>query len=113
MFPADSEMTAAVRLSRAEAYMALKQYCLALEDTEFCHGSICSAEVSHSLMLQQCDQPYITYTQTSNFSRAGISSLFTFCTLGKLTVKCNYTHVHTHPFTYQCSVQSVGGDILE
>ncbi|KAF3687673.1 LON peptidase N-terminal domain and RING finger protein 1 [Channa argus] len=40
----DSEMTVAVRLSRAEAYMALKQYCQALEDTEFCTGSSCSAE---------------------------------------------------------------------
>ncbi|XP_029009044.1 LON peptidase N-terminal domain and ring finger 1, like [Betta splendens] len=40
----DLDTAAAVRLSRSEAYMALKQYCLALEDTEFCHGSSCSAE---------------------------------------------------------------------
>ncbi|XP_038569340.1 LON peptidase N-terminal domain and ring finger 1, like [Micropterus salmoides] len=40
----DPETTVAVRLSRAEAYMALKQYRLALEDTEFCPGSSCSAE---------------------------------------------------------------------
>lgn len=53
MSPADPEMTAVVRLSRAEAYMALKQYRLALEDTEFCPRSSCSAEVGHSLTLQQ------------------------------------------------------------
>ncbi|TMS23892.1 LON peptidase N-terminal domain and RING finger protein 1 [Larimichthys crocea] len=41
---ADPETTAVARLSRAEAYMALKQYRLALEDTEFCPGSRCSAE---------------------------------------------------------------------
>ncbi|XP_023274285.1 LON peptidase N-terminal domain and RING finger protein 1 [Seriola lalandi dorsalis] len=40
----DPETAAVARLSRAEAYMALKQYCLALEDTEFCPGSSCSAE---------------------------------------------------------------------
>ncbi|XP_026159267.1 LON peptidase N-terminal domain and RING finger protein 1 isoform X2 [Mastacembelus armatus] len=40
----DPETAAVVRLSRAEAYTALKQYCLALEDTEFCPGSCCSAE---------------------------------------------------------------------
>ncbi|XP_073322972.1 LON peptidase N-terminal domain and RING finger protein 1 [Pagrus major] len=40
----DPEMTTVARLSRAEAYMALKQYRLALEDTEFCPGSRCSAE---------------------------------------------------------------------
>ncbi|XP_035516093.1 LON peptidase N-terminal domain and ring finger 1, like [Morone saxatilis] len=40
----DPETTAVVRLSRAEAYMALKQYRLALEDTEVCPGSSCSAE---------------------------------------------------------------------
>ncbi|KAK2817047.1 hypothetical protein Q5P01_025238 [Channa striata] len=40
----DSETTVAVRLSRAEAYMALKQYSLALEDAEFCAKSSCSAE---------------------------------------------------------------------
>lgn len=40
----DSASTAAARLSRAEAYMALKQYRLALEDTEVCSGSSCSAE---------------------------------------------------------------------
>ena len=47
---ADPEMTAVVRLSRAEAYMALKQYRLALEDTEFCPESSCSAEVGHLLI---------------------------------------------------------------
>ncbi|KAM7419258.1 hypothetical protein PAMA_016393 [Pampus argenteus] len=40
----DPESTAVARLSRAEAYMALKQYRLALEDTEFCPGSSFSAE---------------------------------------------------------------------
>lgn len=45
--PADPGTTAAARLSRAEAYMALKQYRLALEDTEFCPGSSSSAEVGH------------------------------------------------------------------
>ncbi|XP_051239617.1 LON peptidase N-terminal domain and ring finger 1, like [Dicentrarchus labrax] len=40
----DPETTAVARLSRAEAYMALKQYRLALEDTEVCPGSSCSAE---------------------------------------------------------------------
>lgn len=45
--PADPESTAVVRLSRAEAYMALKQYHLALEDTEFCPQSSNSAEVGH------------------------------------------------------------------
>lgn len=40
----DPETTTVARLSRAEAYMALKQYRLALEDTEFCSWSICSAE---------------------------------------------------------------------
>uniref|UniRef100_A0A8C7XA52 LON peptidase N-terminal domain and ring finger 1 n=1 Tax=Oryzias sinensis TaxID=183150 RepID=A0A8C7XA52_9TELE len=39
----DPHMMAA-RLSRAEAYMALKQYRLALEDAEFCSRSTCSAE---------------------------------------------------------------------
>lgn len=52
MFHADPETTTVARLSRAEAYMALKQYRLALEDTEFCSWSICSAEVGHSLILQ-------------------------------------------------------------
>lgn len=42
----DPHMMAA-RLSRAEAYMALKQYRLALEDAEFCSRSTCSAEVCH------------------------------------------------------------------
>ncbi|XP_029994425.1 LON peptidase N-terminal domain and RING finger protein 1 isoform X1 [Sphaeramia orbicularis] len=41
---ADPESTAMVRLSRAEAYMGLKQYHLALKDTEFCPRSSCSAE---------------------------------------------------------------------
>nr|XP_020481588.1 LON peptidase N-terminal domain and RING finger protein 1 [Labrus bergylta] len=40
----DPEATALARLSRAEAYMALKQYRLALEDTEFCLESSCSTE---------------------------------------------------------------------
>eukprot|EP00064_Thunnus_orientalis_P003769 superscaffoldBa00000321_g3780 len=40
----DPDSAAVARLSRAEAYMALKQYRLALEDTEFCPGSSCSAE---------------------------------------------------------------------
>ncbi|XP_035029638.1 LON peptidase N-terminal domain and ring finger 1, like [Hippoglossus stenolepis] len=40
----DPDSTVVARLSRAEAYMALKQYRLALEDTEFCHESGCSAE---------------------------------------------------------------------
>ncbi|KAM6940543.1 LON peptidase N-terminal domain and RING finger protein 1 [Xenentodon cancila] len=39
----DPHRTAA-RLSRAEAYMALKQYRLALEDAEFCSRSGCSVE---------------------------------------------------------------------
>lgn len=52
MSPSDPDTTAVARLSRAEAYMALKQYRLALEDTEFCPGSSCSAEVGHSLILQ-------------------------------------------------------------
>ncbi|KAF7670302.1 hypothetical protein LDENG_00271940 [Lucifuga dentata] len=38
------EMAAVVRLSRAEAYMALKRYCLALQDTEFPPRSSSSAE---------------------------------------------------------------------
>lgn len=41
---ADPDSTAVVRLSRAEAYLALKQYHLALEDTQFCPRSSCSAE---------------------------------------------------------------------
>lgn len=53
--PADPETTAVARLSRAEAYTALKQYRLALEDTEFCYGSESlqngSAEVGDSLTL--------------------------------------------------------------
>ncbi|XP_029292186.1 LON peptidase N-terminal domain and RING finger protein 1 isoform X3 [Cottoperca gobio] len=40
----DPETTAVARLSRAEAYMALKLYRLALEDTEFSPLSSCSAE---------------------------------------------------------------------
>ncbi|KAM9363161.1 LON peptidase N-terminal domain and RING finger protein 1 [Symphorus nematophorus] len=40
----DPERTAVARLSRAEAYMALKQYRLALEDTEFCPESNYLAE---------------------------------------------------------------------
>lgn len=53
---ADPESAAVARLSRAEAYAALRQYHKALEDAEFCcmpemlQG--CSAEVGHSLMLQ-------------------------------------------------------------
>ncbi|XP_041640834.1 LON peptidase N-terminal domain and ring finger 1, like [Cheilinus undulatus] len=42
----DPETTVSARLSRAEAYMALKQYRLALEDTEFCLESSCSAEAA-------------------------------------------------------------------
>uniref|UniRef100_A0A3Q1G1R4 LON peptidase N-terminal domain and ring finger 1 n=1 Tax=Acanthochromis polyacanthus TaxID=80966 RepID=A0A3Q1G1R4_9TELE len=38
------DRTVVARLSRAEAYMALKQYRLALEDTEYCPRSTCSAE---------------------------------------------------------------------
>lgn len=44
---ADPDRTAVVRLSRSEAYMALKQYSLALDDTEVCPRSSCSAEVGH------------------------------------------------------------------
>ncbi|XP_060939561.1 LON peptidase N-terminal domain and ring finger 1, like [Limanda limanda] len=40
----DPDSTVGARLSRAEAYMALKQYRLALEDTEFCQETSCSAE---------------------------------------------------------------------
>ncbi|XP_028265171.1 LON peptidase N-terminal domain and RING finger protein 1 [Parambassis ranga] len=40
----DPDTTAVVRLSRAEAYMSLKQYRLALEDIEFCSRSSLSAE---------------------------------------------------------------------
>ncbi|XP_040002024.1 LON peptidase N-terminal domain and ring finger 1, like [Xiphias gladius] len=40
----DPQTQAVVRLSRAEAYMALKQYSLALEDAEFCPESSCFAE---------------------------------------------------------------------
>lgn len=40
----DPETTAVARLSRAEAYAALKQYRLALEDAEICSGSSSSAE---------------------------------------------------------------------
>ncbi|XP_047434512.1 LON peptidase N-terminal domain and ring finger 1, like [Mugil cephalus] len=40
----DPDRTAVVRLSRSEAYMALKQYRLALEDTDVCPRSSCSAE---------------------------------------------------------------------
>lgn len=40
----DPESMAVARLSRAEAYMALKLYRLALEDTEFSPWSSCSAE---------------------------------------------------------------------
>lgn len=54
--PSDPETTAVARLSRAEAYMALKQYRLALEDTEFCPGSRCSAEVGHLLVLHNSSE---------------------------------------------------------
>ncbi|KAK1885757.1 LON peptidase N-terminal domain and RING finger protein 1 [Dissostichus eleginoides] len=40
----DPEMTAVARLSRAEAYTALKMYRLALEDTELSPTSSCAAE---------------------------------------------------------------------
>lgn len=51
--PADPDTTAVARLSRAEAYVGLKQYRQALEDTEFCPQSSCSAEVGHSVILQE------------------------------------------------------------
>lgn len=59
-FSADPETTALARLPRAEAYMALKQYRLALEDAEFFCGSEllrnCSAEVGHLHVLSViCD----------------------------------------------------------
>lgn len=41
----EPEMAAVARLSRAEAYTALKQYKLALEDSEFCCATEPSAEV--------------------------------------------------------------------
>lgn len=47
-FIADPHLTEA-RLARAEAYTALKQHKLALEDIEFCSKSSCSAEVGHPL----------------------------------------------------------------
>ncbi|XP_051940135.1 LON peptidase N-terminal domain and ring finger 1, like [Hippocampus zosterae] len=40
----EPETTAEARLSRAEAYMSLKEFDLALEDIEFCLASSCSAE---------------------------------------------------------------------
>lgn len=50
---ADPDMVVVARLSRAEAYMGLKQYDLALEDTEFCSSFNCSAEVSYSQVLHR------------------------------------------------------------
>lgn len=41
----DPQTAAVARLSRAEAYTALKQYKLALEDSEFCCATEPSAEV--------------------------------------------------------------------
>ncbi|XP_069023389.1 LON peptidase N-terminal domain and RING finger protein 1 [Embiotoca jacksoni] len=54
----DPDRTAVARLSRAEAYTALKQYRLALEDTEVCPGSSCSAEVlfRKAMVLHQMGQ---------------------------------------------------------
>lgn len=46
-------MTVVAQLSRAEAYMGLKQYRQALEDTNVCPRSSCSAEVGHSVILQE------------------------------------------------------------
>lgn len=86
--------------------MALKQYCLALKDTEFCHGSSCSAEVGCTLMLQQLDQPNITRIQASNVCSISSVSL----------LKCVHINLHTSfylPEPSMCSVcQSVGADIL-
>lgn len=53
LFFSDPETKVVARLSRAEAYTALKQYRLALEDAEFCQGSSWSAEVSRPQTLQQ------------------------------------------------------------
>ncbi|XP_070684081.1 LON peptidase N-terminal domain and RING finger protein 1 [Pempheris klunzingeri] len=47
----DPDTTALVRLSRAEAYMALSQYRLALEDTEFCPGSSSAEAVFRKAMV--------------------------------------------------------------
>lgn len=44
----DPGTAAVARLSRAEAYTALKQYKLALEDSEFCCATEPSAEVGRS-----------------------------------------------------------------
>ncbi|XP_071373187.1 LON peptidase N-terminal domain and RING finger protein 1 isoform X1 [Centroberyx affinis] len=55
---ADPGAAAVVRLSRAEAYMALRQYRLALEDTELCLSSSCSAEAFFwkAMVLQEMGQ---------------------------------------------------------
>ncbi|XP_019955991.1 LON peptidase N-terminal domain and RING finger protein 1 [Paralichthys olivaceus] len=54
----DPDSTVVARLSRAEAYMALKQYRLALEDTEFCPESSCSAEALYrkAMVLHEMGQ---------------------------------------------------------
>ena len=49
---ASSEVAMAARLCRAEAYTGLKQYRLAMEDTEFCLKARHSAEVSLSGMIR-------------------------------------------------------------
>uniref|UniRef100_A0A3B4Z4Z3 LON peptidase N-terminal domain and RING finger protein 1-like n=1 Tax=Stegastes partitus TaxID=144197 RepID=A0A3B4Z4Z3_9TELE len=53
-----SDRTVVARLSRAEAYMALKQYRLALEDTEFCPRSSCFAEALYrkAMVLHEMGQ---------------------------------------------------------
>lgn len=57
----EPETAAVARLSRAEAYTALKQYKLALEDSEFCCATELSAEVGRSRK----------YTGVSEWSFAG------------------------------------------
>ncbi|KAG7485219.1 LON peptidase N-terminal domain and RING finger protein 1 [Solea senegalensis] len=54
----DPETQAVARLSRAEAYMALRQYHLALEDTEVCSKSSCSAEALYrkAMVLHEMGQ---------------------------------------------------------
>ncbi|XP_054460491.1 LON peptidase N-terminal domain and ring finger 1, like [Anoplopoma fimbria] len=54
----DPDTTAVARLSRAEAYMALKLYHLALEDTEFGPWSSCSGEAlfRKAMVLQEMGQ---------------------------------------------------------
>ncbi|XP_068614597.1 LON peptidase N-terminal domain and RING finger protein 1-like [Brachionichthys hirsutus] len=54
----DSENKAAARLSRAEAYAALEQYSLALDDVEFCRGSGFPAETFYrkAMVLHEMGQ---------------------------------------------------------